>query len=96
MDSVNLEVLKASARWIESGRRVLLVTVVRTWGSSPRPEGAMLAILDGRLGGGFGFGRLHRGRSDRPRAIRARNIPTCGICRARRSCARCLTTPFST
>ncbi|MFT4066172.1 XdhC family protein [Paraburkholderia sp.] len=46
MDSVNLEVLKASVRWIESGRRVLLVTVVRTWGSSPRPEGAMLAICD--------------------------------------------------
>jgi xanthine dehydrogenase accessory factor len=44
MDSVDLEVLKTSARWLESGRRVLLVTVVRTWGSSPRPEGAMLAI----------------------------------------------------
>jgi xanthine dehydrogenase accessory factor len=46
MDSVNLEVLKASVRWIESGHRVLLVTVVRTWGSSPRPEGAMLAICE--------------------------------------------------
>jgi len=46
MDSVNLEVLKASVRWIERGRRVLLVTVVRTWGSSPRPEGSMLAIRD--------------------------------------------------
>ena len=46
MDSVNLEVLKASVRWIESGHRVLLVTVVKTWGSSPRPEGAMLAICD--------------------------------------------------
>jgi xanthine dehydrogenase accessory factor len=46
MDSVDLEVLKASVRWIENGRRVLLATVVRTWGSSPRPEGAMLAICD--------------------------------------------------
>lgn len=46
MDSVNLEVLKASVRWIERGRRVLLVTVVKTWGSSPRPDGAMLAICD--------------------------------------------------
>lgn len=46
MDSVDLEVLRHSADWIESGRRVLLVTVVRTWGSSPRPEGAMLAVRD--------------------------------------------------
>jgi len=46
MDSVDLEVLRHSAEWIESGRRVLLVTVVKTWGSSPRPEGAMLAVRD--------------------------------------------------
>ena len=46
MDSVDLEVLKRSAEWLESGRRVLLVTVVKTWGSSPRPEGAMLAVRD--------------------------------------------------
>ena len=46
MDSVDLECLKRSAEWIEAGRRVLLVTVVKTWGSSPRPEGAMLAVRD--------------------------------------------------
>jgi xanthine dehydrogenase accessory factor len=46
MDSVDLEVLRHSAEWIEAGRRVLLVTVVKTWGSSPRPEGAMLAVRD--------------------------------------------------
>ena len=46
MDSVDLEVLKRSAEWLESGRKVLLVTVVKTWGSSPRPEGAMLAVRD--------------------------------------------------
>jgi xanthine dehydrogenase accessory factor len=46
MDSVDLEVLKRSAEWIDAGRRVLLVTVVKTWGSSPRPEGAMLAVRD--------------------------------------------------
>jgi len=28
MDSVDLEVLKRSADWIDAGRRVLLVTVV--------------------------------------------------------------------
>ena len=46
MDSVDLEVLRRSAEWLEEGRRMLLVTVVRTWGSSPRPEGAMLAVRD--------------------------------------------------
>jgi len=46
MDSVNLEVLKASQRWIAEGHRVLLVTVVKTWGSSPRPEGSMLVVRD--------------------------------------------------
>ena len=46
MDSVDLEVLKRCAEWVDAGRGVLLVTVVRTWGSSPRPEGAMLAVRD--------------------------------------------------
>jgi xanthine dehydrogenase accessory factor len=49
MDSVDLEVLKRSASWLEAGRRVLLVTVVKTWGSSPRPPGAMLAVRDDGL-----------------------------------------------
>jgi xanthine dehydrogenase accessory factor len=46
MDSVDLECLKRSAEWVEAGRRVLLVTVVKTGGSSPRPPGAMLAVRD--------------------------------------------------
>jgi xanthine dehydrogenase accessory factor len=49
MDSVDLEVLKRSAAWLAEGRRVLLVTVVKTWGSSPRPEGALLAVRDDGL-----------------------------------------------
>jgi xanthine dehydrogenase accessory factor len=49
MDSVDLEVLKSSERWLEEGHRALLVTVVKTWGSSPRPEGAMLAVRDDGL-----------------------------------------------
>ncbi|MCC7215824.1 MAG: XdhC family protein [Burkholderiales bacterium] len=49
MDSVDLDVLKHSAEWLDAGRRVLLVTVVKTWGSSPRPPGAMLAVRDDGL-----------------------------------------------
>jgi len=57
MDSVDLEVLRNSAAWVEEGRRVLLVTVVKTWGSSPRPEGAMLAVReDGRVVGSVSGG----------------------------------------
>jgi xanthine dehydrogenase accessory factor len=49
MDSVDHEVLKRSSEWLAAGRGVLLVTVVRTWGSSPRPPGALLAVRDDGL-----------------------------------------------
>jgi xanthine dehydrogenase accessory factor len=52
MDSVDLDVLKRCDEWLESGHRVLLVTVVKTWGSSPRPDGAMLAVRDDGLAAG--------------------------------------------
>jgi xanthine dehydrogenase accessory factor len=46
MDSIDLEVLKTSAAWIAAGHKAELVTVMKTWGSSPRPIGATLAICD--------------------------------------------------
>ncbi|HVF63927.1 MAG TPA: XdhC family protein [Casimicrobiaceae bacterium] len=68
MDSVDLEVLKRSSEWIEAGRRVLLVTVVKTWGSSPRPEGAMLAVRDdGRVVGSVSGGCIEDDIVDRVR-----------------------------
>jgi xanthine/CO dehydrogenase XdhC/CoxF family maturation factor len=39
-------VLAQGAAWIRAGRRVALATVVRTWGSSPRPAGSKLAVND--------------------------------------------------
>ncbi|WP_246795239.1 XdhC family protein [Burkholderia perseverans] len=70
MDSVNLEVLKASVRWIEAGRAVLLVTVVKTWGSSPRPEGSMLAIReDGAVVGSVSGGCIEDDLIDRVRRL---------------------------
>lgn len=57
MDSVNLEVLRQAVMWDDAGVPVTLATVVRTWGSSPRPEGALLAISgDGRLVGSVSGG----------------------------------------
>jgi xanthine dehydrogenase accessory factor len=46
MDSVDLQVLKSARDWVNSGRRVVMVTVTHTWGSSPRPIGALTAIRD--------------------------------------------------
>jgi len=46
MDSVDIEVLRTAETWRKSGRRVALGTIVKTWGSAPRPVGAMVAIRD--------------------------------------------------
>jgi xanthine dehydrogenase accessory factor len=70
MDSVDLEVLKHSAEWLDAGRRVLLVTVVNTWGSSPRPEGAMLAVRDdGHVVGSVSGGCIEDDIIDRTRRL---------------------------
>jgi xanthine dehydrogenase accessory factor len=46
MDSVDIEVLRTAETWRAAGRRVALGTIVKTWGSAPRPVGAMVAIRD--------------------------------------------------
>ena len=42
--SDTVEILEQAARWREAGAGVALATVVSTWGSSPRPVGAKLAV----------------------------------------------------
>ena len=44
--SSDREVLETAVRWLGEGRRLALVTVARTWGSSPRPVGAMMLMRD--------------------------------------------------
>ncbi|MEO8159235.1 MAG: XdhC family protein, partial [Betaproteobacteria bacterium] len=57
MDSVDLQVLRSSVSWLDEGHRVILATIVETWGSSPRPAGAMLAIRgDGLVAGSVSGG----------------------------------------
>ena len=57
MDSIDLEVLHACAAWLRAGLRCEYVTVVRTWGSSPRPQGATMAIReDGQVVGSVSGG----------------------------------------
>ena len=40
----DIEVLETASAWLESGQQVALATVIRTWGSSPRPPGSLLAM----------------------------------------------------
>ena len=57
MDSVDLQVLRSSVAWRAEGHKVVLVTIVETWGSSPRPAGAMLAVRgDGLVAGSVSGG----------------------------------------
>jgi xanthine dehydrogenase accessory factor len=57
MDSIDLEVLKTAIKWSESGAYTLLATVVRTWGSAPRPVGSMMVIReDGHIKGSISGG----------------------------------------
>jgi xanthine dehydrogenase accessory factor len=44
MNSMDLEVLTALDTWVDQGVACQLVTIVQTWGSSPRPQGAMMAL----------------------------------------------------
>jgi xanthine/CO dehydrogenase XdhC/CoxF family maturation factor len=41
------EIIGQVAAWRGQGKRVALATVVSTWGSSPRPVGAKLAVEEG-------------------------------------------------
>ncbi len=57
MDNADLEVLSQLTQWVEAGETCWLATVVKTWGSSPRPVGSLLAtsksgLLVGSLSGG--------------------------------------------
>ncbi|MEO8938663.1 MAG: XdhC family protein [Burkholderiaceae bacterium] len=50
MDNVDLNVLKTIVAWRAEGRRVTMGTIVRTWGSAPRPVGAIVAIGEDAAG----------------------------------------------
>lgn len=44
MDSLDLQVLCQARDWFREGHKVWLVTVIETWGSAPRPPGALLCL----------------------------------------------------
>jgi xanthine dehydrogenase accessory factor len=57
MESLDLRVLADALAWRRAGHPVTLVTVVETWGSAPRPPGALLAVRgDGVVSGSVSGG----------------------------------------
>ncbi len=46
MENLDVMVLRGLRDWRQAGRRALLATVVRTWGSSPRPVGSIMALAE--------------------------------------------------
>ena len=57
MESLDLNVLNDALAWKHAGHTVTLITVVETWGSAPRPPGALLAVRgDGVVSGSVSGG----------------------------------------
>jgi xanthine dehydrogenase accessory factor len=46
MENLDVMVLRTVRDWRAAGQRALLATVVRTWGSSPRPIGSIMALAE--------------------------------------------------
>ncbi len=66
MENLDLVVLRDLRDWRRAGQRALLVTVVRAWGSSPRPIGSILALSEaGRLTGSVSGGCIEDDLVDR-------------------------------
>jgi xanthine dehydrogenase accessory factor len=69
MDSVDIEVLRSAEEWRVAGRRAILGTIVKTWGSAPRPVGAMVVIRDdGQVVGSVSGGCVEDDLIERARA----------------------------
>ncbi len=46
MTSAAPDPLSQLSRWVAKGKKAALATVVATWGSSPRPVGSHMAVLE--------------------------------------------------
>ena len=66
MENLDVVVLRTLHGWRAAGRRALLATVVRTWGSSPRPVGSIMALCeDGAVVGSVSGGCIEDDLIDR-------------------------------
>lgn len=61
MNNSDLEVLEHVENWLANGHQVEWVTLVRCWGSAPRPVGSMAAIRgDGAIIGSVSGGCIEK------------------------------------
>lgn len=66
MNSMDVDVIRTAMDWMNRGHRVVLGTVVRTWGSSPRPPGSLMVIRDdGQVAGSVSGGCIEDDLIDR-------------------------------
>lgn len=66
MENLDVVVLRTLQGWRAAGCRALLATVVRTWGSSPRPVGSIMALCeDGAVVGSVSGGCIEDDLIDR-------------------------------
>ena len=57
MNSLDIDVIRTALDWQSRGHRVVMGTVVRTWGSAPRPPGSLMIIRDdGQVAGSVSGG----------------------------------------
>jgi xanthine dehydrogenase accessory factor len=69
VDSVDIEVLRSAEAWRKAGHRVTLGTIVKTWGSAPRPVGALVVVRgDGQVVGSVSGGCVEDDLIDKVRA----------------------------
>lgn len=83
MDDLDTLVLRTALEWQQAGQSVLLVTVARTWGSSPRPPGSLMALNErGEVVGSVSGGcieddLIHRAREEGLQTLGARPSVLC-------------------
>ena len=94
MDSLDLQVLEQARNWARQGQDVWLVTVIETWGSAPRPPGALLAMRgDGQVVGSVSGGCVEDDLIDRVRKgerVGKPSLITYGVSRKKRPASGCL------
>lgn len=77
MESLDLQVLEQACTWHGHGHMVWLVTVIETWGSAPRPPGALLCLRhDGQVVGSVSGGCVEDDLIDRVRHGERVDVPT--------------------
>lgn len=59
------KILDEALQWVEQNKKVILATVIQTWGSSPRPIGSLMIVNDtgdfsGSVSGGCVEGEVVR------------------------------------